>query len=196
MNEPGQNEGRRGERANARIGRNETDQHRSRRHQHDGQYQRHPASISVANPADDDCAERTGQESDTECGERREEGCDFVTIRKEYAGDRRGKKAVDDKVVPFERVADHGSANDTTQLTALCCRHLDSQGYAPSHCFGLENNARYGRIDAQNLCIAWRAARRLRTGGMLDIPAMEPRAFCEVAHGVRRRLETRLRSFR
>jgi len=118
-----------------------------------------------------DCAERTGQESDTECGESGEEGCDFVTIRKEYAGDSRSKKAVDDEVVPFERVAEHGRGNDTTQLTALCCRPLDSQGHAPCHCFHLENNARYGRIDAQNLCIIWPAARRLRTGGVLGRPS-------------------------
>jgi hypothetical protein len=106
LHQPGdQHEERPGD-ADAGIARDEADQNGARGHQHDRQDEGGLAPPGIADPPDDDAADRTRQEADAVDGEGREKLADVIARGKEGLADDGCQEAVDGEIIPFEHVAD------------------------------------------------------------------------------------------
>jgi hypothetical protein len=68
--------------------------------------QRALAPVVIADPAEQEGAQRTGQEARAECAERFNHRSGERLGGEEMTADRNGKVAVNRKVVPFEDIAD------------------------------------------------------------------------------------------
>ena len=73
LDQPGDDQQHRRGDADAGVARQHADHHGAERHRHDGEHQRRLAAVRVAEPADDDAAERAHQEPHAEHGERRQQ---------------------------------------------------------------------------------------------------------------------------
>lgn len=98
------------------VGRQEADQHRPRGHQHDGEKERGLAAAGVAEPADDDPAERARHEAEAIGEKGRQQRRYLVLRREEFLGDGGGDIRIHGKVVPFENVADDRGSDRPSPL--------------------------------------------------------------------------------
>ena len=109
---------RRGQ-SDCRVGRRCRQQHHPGRHQSDAQHHRRLASGAVGVCADHDASQGTGDEADTERGDREQQADERIVGRKECAADHHRKEGVGGEVVELERVAehrgDHGTGRDRRQ---------------------------------------------------------------------------------
>ncbi|MND99903.1 hypothetical protein D3C80_922960 [compost metagenome] len=101
---------RRGD-ADGRIGRQEADHEGRQTHQQHGDEEGVLASPQVAQPPEDDGAERTDREPGGEGHQGEDIAGGLVHAREELGGDDRGQRAVEIEVVPFDDGADGGGEN-------------------------------------------------------------------------------------
>ena len=118
-----ENEQDRSHHADGGIGRDQTDQDRSDRHEQDGQDQRDLSAFRIADSADDDAAKGTHDETHAERGEGREQRGNVVSGRKEVLGDDRRQVSVDCKVVPLEHVADDSRRDGSPAIGECLVAH-------------------------------------------------------------------------
>ena len=90
------------------VVRREGDQRDGHGHQPDNQLHRGFAAFAVGINTQQDAAHRTHEKAHAKGGQGHQQRRVFVFRGEELPGDDTGEKAVDDKVIPFQRVADHG----------------------------------------------------------------------------------------
>ena len=101
----------RGGDAPGRIGRQDADQEGAEAHQGHGDQEGVFAADDVAEPAEDEGAERPHREARREGQQGEDEGGGRVDAGEEFAGQNDAERAVDVEVVPFEHGAERGGEN-------------------------------------------------------------------------------------
>ena len=111
-----------GPRADLLVGRQQADQERGDAHHDECQHEHRLASDPVAVVADDDAAERAGDEADGVGAEGRQRAGQRIEGRKEQAiEDERRGRSVEEEVVPLDGRADQARESDGTNGTAGWC---------------------------------------------------------------------------
>ena len=107
--------------ADRRVARHHRHHQRADHHQQDRQRQRGLAAGAVAIGAEHDRAERPHQIRGAEGAEREQQRDGLVAGREEHFRDGDGEIAVDQDVVPFERVADRAGGDDAIEEFDEAC---------------------------------------------------------------------------
>ena len=88
------------------VARQQPDQESRDAHQREGREEGDLAAHEVAEPPEQDRAQRPHDEADREGRERQQEGGRFVDAREEMRGERARERAVEEEVVPLEQRAE------------------------------------------------------------------------------------------
>ena len=97
-----------GEEADRRIGRGEGDDGDGRGHHEHDELQRRLSSFPIRVKSEEEAAERARAEARAKGRERQQERGRLVSAWKERLRQNRSKKAVDDEIIPFQRIPNHG----------------------------------------------------------------------------------------
>ena len=116
LQEAEEDEERRSKPADRFEGRKEADEGRRAAHDRDRHEERVLTADEVADPPEDEGAERTDEESRRVRDERREEGGRGVAFGEEESREERGQRGVQVKVVPLEDRADRRRDDDAPFL--------------------------------------------------------------------------------
>ncbi|MGC0396347.1 hypothetical protein ACVME5_004039 [Bradyrhizobium liaoningense] len=115
------------------VGRKQADQEGADAHHHDRDREHRLAADPVAVMAKDRSSERPRQKSDGVGAEGRDGGERGIACGEEdLVEHQRGRRAIDEEVVPFDRGADHARPHDPSQARRLVRRYV--QGYVV--CYG------------------------------------------------------------
>ena len=113
------------------VVRQHADEERREAHEGEGREERDLAADEVADPAEDERAERPHDEADRKGREREDEGRRLVNRGKKMRGEAARKRAIEEEVVPLEQRPERRGADDVRCRRAARRRGPSSSAAAP-----------------------------------------------------------------